>query len=137
MLDGRRCGCWRTFHPDGRLALEETVVQATEHGQYRVGVWRAYHANGRVHVDGTFLRGYRHGPWRFLRPDGSLAQDGAFAFDRPVGAWQIRDGAGTVLRTVDGPQAAAGIPDFAYPPAFTCPLPAGEDAGAATGGAGG
>ncbi|MCC6620584.1 MAG: hypothetical protein IT385_04980 [Deltaproteobacteria bacterium] len=66
-----------------RKAVDGAYDQGLESGR-----WRGWDEDGNLRWDTTWERGVRSGPHREYRPDGSLAERGAFVDDLRDGTWE-------------------------------------------------
>lgn len=75
-------GVHRVYHPGGVLAMQETAVDGVVDGQRL-----EFDSLGRPVAIQTYRAGKRDGEQRTFQPDGSVAREGAWKNDLPVGRW--------------------------------------------------
>ena len=80
--DGKRVGLWTLYEDDGTITTKD--YDAPEPGP-RHGTVTETWSNGRVKSTATFVRGIRNGEEKRYFEDGTLAFQGSWLFDLPIG----------------------------------------------------
>lgn len=79
----QQTGAWVYFYPSG---LKQTAGSWLADKQ--IGPWTWWYEDGAPHYQGAYVAGgLREGSWKSWHPDGKLASEGSYRFDRQDGIW--------------------------------------------------
>lgn len=79
MINGKSCGKWQFFYPNGNIQLEAMFIEGVKNGLYNT-----YRDNGRPIYRGYYINDQRAGVWEFYDQDGNLSGRTDFDKDQAV-----------------------------------------------------
>jgi antitoxin component YwqK of YwqJK toxin-antitoxin module len=91
---GIKKGLWRTWHPNGNLFKEGTVIDEKEHGEYK-----EYYENGVLRYEYHYDMGKKNGRWLGWYENGDPYTERNFKDDKLHGRLVHYDEAGTARLT--------------------------------------
>jgi antitoxin component YwqK of YwqJK toxin-antitoxin module len=101
--DGRPCGIWKKWYPNGRLRQQRDFLSNSETGWYengkvalcgrvrenqREGVWTGWYDSGRKKWEGVFSNDVLNGVFTRWTEDGSMECTGVLGNGLMTGTWQ-------------------------------------------------
>ena len=94
-----RHGWTRRYHANGQLVSEVLWREGVQHGPSR-----SWFPDGKLRREGANSNGKQDGLWQEFGRDGKLAKGVSvqhYQLGIPHGAWEIRDGAGNIVNTLE------------------------------------
>jgi antitoxin component YwqK of YwqJK toxin-antitoxin module len=102
--NGRACGLFREWHPNGKLRIEASVIEGTadvtEIAQMTWvfdGLSKVWDADGRLSAEISYSKGALENPSRYYHPNGKLAKEIPYSKDEIHGTLTVFDESGSVI----------------------------------------